>query len=73
MFFYIQFFKQCVSITFECALTFVIKRKVVLVGDACFKPCITIRSHNLHVGNIRGVMGEIWRSNEQVGKGGIVM
>jgi len=33
LFFYIQFFKQCVSITFQCALTFTIERKIMLVGD----------------------------------------
>jgi hypothetical protein len=31
----------------------------VLVGDACFRPLIIIRSHDLHVDNIRKVMGEI--------------
>ncbi len=30
-----------------------------MVGDACYRPLITIRSHNSHVGNIRGVVGEI--------------
>jgi hypothetical protein len=29
------------------------------VGDACSKPPITIRSHDLHVGDIRGAVGEI--------------
>ncbi len=28
----------------------------MLVRDACSKPLITIRSHDLHVGNIRGVV-----------------
>ncbi len=31
----------------------------MLASDACSEPLITIRSHNLHVGNIRGAMGEI--------------
>ncbi len=31
----------------------------MLVGDACFRLIIIIRSHNLHVGNIRGVVNEI--------------
>jgi hypothetical protein len=31
----------------------------VFVGDACFKPPITIRSHDLHAGDIRGAVGEI--------------
>jgi len=55
----IQFFKQCVNIAFQCALTFIIKRKIVLVGDVCSRFFITIRSHNLHVGDIKGVVGEI--------------
>jgi hypothetical protein len=29
----------------------------VLAGDACSKPPITIRPHNLHACNIRGVVG----------------
>jgi hypothetical protein len=31
----------------------------VLARDACSKPPITIRSHDLHVGDIRRVVGEI--------------
>ncbi len=31
----------------------------MLVGDVCFRPPITIRSHDLHVNNIRGFVGEI--------------
>jgi len=57
--FCIQFFKQHVGIAFQHALASTIKRKITLVGDACFRPPITIRSHDLHVGNIRGVVGEI--------------
>jgi hypothetical protein len=58
-FFCIQFFKQCVSIILQCALTFAVKRKIVLVGDACFRPPIIIRFHDLHASDIRGTMGEI--------------
>jgi hypothetical protein len=47
--FCIQFFKQHVSIAFQCALTSGIERKIVLVGDACCRPPITIRSHNLRM------------------------
>ncbi len=54
-----QFFKQRVNIALRCALAFVIERKITLVGNVCSKPPITIRSHDLHVGNIRGAMGEI--------------
>ncbi len=51
--FCIQFFRQCVSIVLQCALAFAIKRKIALAGDACSRPLITIRSHDLNVGNIR--------------------
>ncbi len=30
-----------------------------MVGDACFRPLIIITSHDLHVDNIRKVVGEI--------------
>ncbi len=30
-----------------------------LAGDACSRPPITIRSHYLHVGDIRRAVGEI--------------
>ncbi len=30
-----------------------------MTGDACSKPPIIIRSHDLHVDDIRGAMGEI--------------
>jgi hypothetical protein len=58
-FFYIQFFKQCVSITLQHALTFVIERKIMFACDVCSKPPITIRSHDLHTCDIKGVVGEI--------------
>jgi hypothetical protein len=56
--FYIQFFKQHVNIALQRALAFAIERKIVLARDACLDP-ITIKSHDLHVGDIRGAMGEI--------------
>ncbi len=31
----------------------------MLAGDACSRPPIIIRSHDLDVGNIRGAVGEI--------------
>jgi hypothetical protein len=46
--FCIQFFKQRVNITFQCALASTVEKKIVLTCDACFKHPITIRSHNLH-------------------------
>jgi hypothetical protein len=49
-----QFFKQRVIIAFQCALAFAIGKKIVLIGDACSRPPITIRSHDLHLSDIRG-------------------
>jgi hypothetical protein len=63
--FCIQFFKQCVSIVLECPLTFTIERKITLIDDACSKPPITIKSHDLHVGNIRRVVGDIASYHER--------
>jgi hypothetical protein len=57
--FCIQFFRHCVDIILQHILTFIIEKKIALVGDVCSKPPITIRFHNLHVGNIRGAMGKI--------------
>jgi hypothetical protein len=57
--FCIQLFKQHVSITLQHALTSAIEKKIALVGDACSRPPITIRSYELHVDDIRRVVGEI--------------
>jgi hypothetical protein len=57
--FCIQIFRQCVDIALQRALTFVIERKTVMASDACSKPPITIRSHDLHASDIRKAMGEI--------------
>jgi hypothetical protein len=46
--FYIQFFKHCVNIALQHVLAFAIERKIVLVGDVCSRPPITITFHNLH-------------------------
>jgi len=43
LFFCIQFFKQCVSIALQFVLTFTIKRKITLAGDACSRPPIISR------------------------------
>ncbi len=64
-FFCIQFFRQHVNIVLQCALVSVINRKITLVGDACSRPLITFRSHDLHVSDIRGVVGEITSSHER--------
>jgi len=63
--FCIQFFKQCVSITLQHALTLGIERKIVLMDDAYFRPIITIRCHNLHGSDIRGAMREIASYHER--------
>ncbi len=36
-----------------------------MVGDVCFKPPIIIRSHDLHVGNIQKIVGEIVSYHEK--------
>jgi hypothetical protein len=58
--FYIQFFKQHVSIIPRRALTSVIERKIVLAGDACFSPPNTIKFHDLRVSDIKRVTGGIF-------------
>jgi hypothetical protein len=60
-----MFFRHHVSTVLQCVLASATKRKIALVGDACFRPSIIIGSHNLHVGNIRGVVGEIASYNER--------
>jgi hypothetical protein len=65
LFFCIQFFRYRVNIVFQPALACTIKRKIALVGDACFRPSITIRSHDLHASDIRRAMGEIASSHER--------
>jgi hypothetical protein len=39
--------------------------KIALAEDVCSKPRITIRSHDLYAGNIRGVVGEIFSYHEK--------
>ncbi len=57
--FNIQFSRQHVNISFQCALTSTIERKIVLANDVCSRALITIRFHDLHASDIIGVMGEI--------------
>jgi hypothetical protein len=52
LFFCIQFFRQCVNIVFQCVLVFTIKKKIVLASDACSRPPISIRFHDLHANEI---------------------
>ncbi len=65
MYLCIQFFKQCVSIVLQDASIFAIEKKIVLVGDACSRPPITIRSHDLHACDIKSVMGQITSYHER--------
>jgi hypothetical protein len=48
LFFCIQFFKQfstCFNLCYR-------ERKIALVGDACSKPPMIVRSHELHVATL---------------------
>jgi hypothetical protein len=63
--FCIKFFKQRVNIAFQCALTFVVKRKIALTSDMCFRPLITIRSHNLMHVTLEG----LWVRQPPITKG----
>jgi hypothetical protein len=58
LFFCIHFFKQCVSIVLQRALASTIERKITLANDVCSRPPTINRFHDLHVGDIRGVVGE---------------
>jgi hypothetical protein len=40
-------------------LAFAKERKIVLASDACSRPPIITRSHDLHASDIRGAVGEI--------------
>ncbi len=64
--FCIQFFKQRVSLTFQCALTSTIKRKIALAKDVYSRPPITFKSHDLHTSDIRGVVSEIISYHKKV-------
>jgi len=63
--FCIQFFKQCVSIVLHNVLASTIERKIVLASDVNSRPPITSRSHDLHVSDIRRVVGEITSYHER--------
>jgi len=65
LYFCIQFFMQHISIALQRALTSVIKRKIALASDACFRPPITIIFHNLHTSDIKRAMGEISSYHEK--------
>ncbi len=63
--FCIHFFKQHVSISLQHVLAFVIERKIALGCYAYSRPPIIIKSHHLHVGDIKGAMGEIASYHER--------
>jgi hypothetical protein len=63
--FCIQFFRQRVSILFQRALISTIEGKIALLNDVCSRPPSTIRSHNLHVDDIRGAVGKIISYHER--------
>jgi len=55
--FCIEFFRQCVNIALQHAFASAIERKIALAGDACSRPLIIIRFHDLHADDIREAMG----------------
>ncbi len=59
MSFCIQFFKQCANISLQRSLASAIERKIALTNDVYSRSPITIRSHYLYAGDIRGVLGDI--------------
>jgi hypothetical protein len=42
-----------------------IKRNIALIGDAYSRPLITIRSHDLHIGDIKRAVGVIASYNKK--------
>jgi hypothetical protein len=63
--FSIQFSRQCINTALQHALASTIERKIVLAGDACSRPPIAIRYHDLHACEIRGAVGEIASYHER--------
>jgi hypothetical protein len=59
-------FLSSVLVLFSNILTSIIKKKIALANDVCFRPPITIRFHNLHVGDIRGAVCEIASYHERI-------
>jgi len=64
-FFFIQFFKQHVNIALQHVLPSTIQSKIVSAGDACSRPPITIRSHDLYAGDIKRATSEIASYHER--------
>ncbi len=53
------FVRQHVNIAFQNALASFMKKKIVSMGDACFRSLIIIKSHDLHTDDIKRVVGDI--------------
>ncbi len=47
------------SIALQHALASAIQSKITLAKDVCSRPPISFRSHDLHVGNIKGAVGKM--------------
>ncbi len=60
-----KFSRQHVSTALQDVLTFVIEKKIELVSDACFRPPITIKSHDLHACDVRGAVDKIASYHER--------
>jgi hypothetical protein len=52
-------FQATFNIALQHALASVIERKITLASDACSRPPITIKFHDLHVADIKRVVGEV--------------
>jgi hypothetical protein len=58
-------FQVAFSIALQCALAFVIEKKIALVGDVCFRPPTIIKFHDSHASDITGAVGEIISYHEK--------
>ncbi len=65
MSFAFNFSKQLVSIVLQHALASAIERKITLAGDACSRPPIAIKFHDLHASDLKGAVGEIASYHER--------
>jgi hypothetical protein len=63
--FCIQFVRQHVNIALQHVLTLAIERIIGLASDACSRPPIIIKYHDLHACNIKRVVGEITSYHER--------
>jgi hypothetical protein len=60
-----NFSSNVLALFFNVFLASNIERKIMLVGDVYFRPPIIIKFHDLHVGDIRRVVGEIASYHER--------